>query len=352
MSRMDDDLFTYEVKIPGLASIPCNLNNEDDLKQQMTHGSDVNMKYDPSNTKGDDEVELADEEFSDSDDEDEVAKIFRIDTNVFDFETPTLANIPCDLKEEDESEQRMTHGSDDDMEYAPSNARGDDEVQLTDEESYDFDNKDEVAAIFRIDTNVFDFETPMCRAFKEFNYLLQINPNVLTKDIDGFKTYEEYKDDWIYEWNKDIPWVHEKPWTYNEKDDKYCNGGNLPGAYIVGNTLCYQDLEWYEALKDGKLKDEALKNKAIMKGMIDEDDESHNEDEERCELFNDTTHERLVCNIRRFEMIKYSFGEDEEYVAIKEHEYDDLTSTNEDACRMYQEIFHRMDEGWIVTRAE
>ncbi|GJS04567.1 hypothetical protein Tco_0321075 [Tanacetum coccineum] len=218
----------------------------------------------------------------------------------------SLANIPCDLKEEDESEQRMTHGSDDDMEYASFNveftewlaskiynhitmdqytknalwiywARGDDEVQLTNEESSDFDNKNEVAAIFRIDNNVFDFETPMCRAFKEFNYLLQIDPHVLTKDIDGFMTYEEYKDDWIYEWNKDIPWVHEKPWTYNEKDDIYYNGENLPGAYIVGNTLCYQDLEWYEALEDGKLKDEALKNKAIMKGMIDEDDESHNE---------------------------------------------------------------------------
>ncbi|GJR71759.1 MAK10-like protein [Tanacetum coccineum] len=87
-----------------------------------------------------------------------------------------------------------------------------------------------------------------------------------------------------------------------------------PGAYLVGNTLRYQDLEWSKALKNGKLKDEALKNKAIMVGIID-DDESHNEDEE--------------------------------YVAIKENEYDDLTSTNEDACRTYQEIFRRMDEGWM-----
>nr|GEX45361.1 SGNH hydrolase-type esterase domain-containing protein [Tanacetum cinerariifolium] len=39
-----------------------------------------------------------------------------------------------------------------------------------------------------------------------------------------------------------------------KKHDGYCNGGNLPGAYIVGNTLRYQDLEWYEALEDGKLK--------------------------------------------------------------------------------------------------
>ncbi|GJZ54688.1 hypothetical protein Tco_0609573 [Tanacetum coccineum] len=137
---------------------------------------------------------------------------------------------------------------------------GDDEVELTNEESSYSDDEDEVAKIFRIETNVFDFETPLCRAFKEFNYLLQIDPDVLTKDIDGFKTYEEYKDDWIYEWNKDVPWVHKRPWTkngwptYSWKDDGYCNGGNSPGAYIIGAILRYQDLEWYDALKDSKLK--------------------------------------------------------------------------------------------------
>ncbi|GJS24283.1 hypothetical protein Tco_0452915 [Tanacetum coccineum] len=241
---------------------------------------------------------------------------------------------------------------------------------------------------------------------RNFSYLLQIDPDFLTKDIDGFKTYKEYKDDWIYEWNKDILWVHKKPWTGNRaweeptpvehccepflfknghlewptcswKDDGYCNGGNLPGAYIVGNTLHYQGLEWYEALEDGKLKDEALKNQAIMEEMIDDDDESHNNgwkrwdgcenaihdheerdneeehgNEERWELFDNPHQEAPVYKNRRFEMIKYSFGEDEEYVAIKEHEYDDLRSTNEDACCTYQEIFRRMDEGWMVTRAE
>ncbi|GJS75341.1 hypothetical protein Tco_0725222 [Tanacetum coccineum] len=83
--------------------------------------------------------------------------------------------------------------------------RGDDEVELIDEEFYD--NEDEVAEVFRIDTNIFGFETNMCKAFKESNYLLQIDPDLLTKDIEGFKTYEEYKDDWIYEWNRDVPWV-------------------------------------------------------------------------------------------------------------------------------------------------
>ncbi|GJU46529.1 hypothetical protein Tco_1203795 [Tanacetum coccineum] len=46
-------------------------------------------------------------------------------------------------------------------------------------------------------------------------------------------------------------------------------------------------------------------------------------------------------------MIKYSFEDDEKYVAIKEDDYDDLTGTNEEACRAYQEIFHKMDEGWM-----
>nr|GEU48630.1 VIER F-box protein 2 [Tanacetum cinerariifolium] len=288
----------------------------------------------------------------------------------------------------------MTHGSADDMEYDPSNveftkwlaskfynhmtmdqytknalwiywARGDDNVELTDEESFNFDDEDEVAKIFRIDTNLFDFETPMCRAFKEFNYLLQIDPYALTKDINGFKTYKDYKDDWIYEWNKYISWVHKKPWTDNGvweepilvkhyckpsnyknrcskwltcswKDDGYCIGGNFPGAYIVGNTLCYQDLDWRMDGYEDAVHDHE-----------EREYEMEHEDEERCELFNDTTYERPVCIIRRFEMIKYSFRENEEYVAIKEHEYDDLTSTNEHAHRTYQEIICRMYEVWM-----
>ncbi|GJZ24242.1 hypothetical protein Tco_0561701, partial [Tanacetum coccineum] len=125
-----------------------------------------------------------------------------------------------------------------------------------------------------------------------------------------------------------------------------------------------------EALEDSELKDEALTNKAIMEGFIDDDDESHyelmrrwniytnyddayeinHEDNEREELSKD--HELPVCNIKRYMMIKYSFNNDEEYVAVKEDEYDDLTITKEEAYRAYQEIFRIMDEGWMVTRAE
>ncbi|GKB26066.1 hypothetical protein Tco_0865467 [Tanacetum coccineum] len=243
MSRMKDDLFTYEVEIAEVTNIPCDLKKEDDSEQQMSHESDDDMEYDPS-----------DVEFTEC----LASKFFNYKT--MDHYTMKALWIYW--------------------------ARGDDEVELTDEESSDSDDEDEVAKIFRIETN----------------------------------TYEEYKDDWIYEWNKDVPWVHEKPWTDNGvwkeptpvkhhcnpfnyksgcsewptcswKDDGYCNGGNFPGAYIVGNTLRYQDLEWYDALKDSKLKEEALKNKAIMEGMIDEDEQSSNEGWRRWDDFDNTNHD-------------------------------------------------------------
>ncbi|GJY25375.1 hypothetical protein Tco_0400101 [Tanacetum coccineum] len=283
---------------------------------------------------------------------------------------------------------------------------GGDEIEVSDDESSDLEeywsDKEETAKIFKIETDVFDYETPLCLAFNEFNYLLKVDPDLLTKDIMGFKTYEDYKDDWIYEWNENVPWVYDKPWldngiwkepkpvkhtckpfnyktgcsewpTCSWREDGYCNGGNLPGAYHIGNSLHYQDLEWYEALEDSELKDEALRNKAIMEGLISDDEscnygsrrwesheityhdhdeieyenETHDERQELCE-----PHELPVCNIRKFEMIKYSFRQDEEYVAVKEDEYDDLARTSDDTCRAYQEIFRRMDEGWMVTRDE
>ncbi|GJY94411.1 hypothetical protein Tco_0510772 [Tanacetum coccineum] len=112
------------------------------------------------------------------------------------------------------------------------------------------------------------------------------------------------------------------------EEDVYCKwSGKLPRAYIIGNSLHYQDYEWYEALKDGELKEEALRNKAIMEGTIDDDDKSSYE-------------QRKLMK------------DDEEYVVVKEDEYDDLTSTSKDACRAYQEIFRMIDEGWMETRDE
>ncbi|GKC31706.1 hypothetical protein Tco_1039000, partial [Tanacetum coccineum] len=137
---------------------------------------------------------------------DEVSRLSKMDDDLFTYEVE-VANIPCDSKMDNDPEQE----ADDDVGYDPSDIRGDDKVKLTDEESSN--DEDDFAEVFRIDTNIFDYETPLCSVFKEFNYLLEVDPDLLTKDIIGLKTYEDYKDDWIYEWNKDVPWVEEKPWT-------------------------------------------------------------------------------------------------------------------------------------------
>ncbi|GJY61912.1 hypothetical protein Tco_0462569 [Tanacetum coccineum] len=80
---------------------------------------------------------------------------------------------------------------------------GGDEIEVSDDESSDLEeylsDKKETAKIFKIETDVFDYETPLCLAFNEFNYLFKVDPDLLTKDIMRFKTYEDYKDNWIYE---------------------------------------------------------------------------------------------------------------------------------------------------------
>ncbi|GJR55924.1 hypothetical protein Tco_1406445 [Tanacetum coccineum] len=196
-----------------------------------------------------------------------------------------------------------------------------------------------------------------------FTYEVQI-ANILCESKMDDDSEQEADDDKGYD-PSDVAFT--KCW----KDDGYCNRGNLPSAYLIGNSLHYQDLEWYEALEDSELKYEALRNKAIIEGFINEDDdESHYEHERRWNIYTNyddayqidhednereelcEVHELSVCNVRRYTMIKYSFNNDEEYVAVKEDEYDDLIITRKEEGRAYQEIFRIMDEGWIVTRAE
>ncbi|GJR67070.1 hypothetical protein Tco_0013136 [Tanacetum coccineum] len=307
--------------------------------------------------------------------------------------------------------QRETYAQEVDMEYNPSNLmRGDDEVALSNKEDSDLkdkNNKDEheIAKVFRIETNLFDYETPLCVKFNEFNYLLKVDPELFTHHIQRTETYEDYENKLNNEvdepWSEDgVPYemcdhIYEPfclknrkaKWpTCNLNKDGFYNGGELPRRVRVGYMTYFQDYEWYDELVDDSLKEEALKKKSIHEkswgdasqrpytnfittfdpyldinhifgrndntGNNSDVQEKEEQHKERCNLFDDTAHNAPVCKIRRFEMIKYSFGQDEEYVAIKECEYDDLTRTNEDACHAYQEIFHSMDEGWVVTRAE
>ncbi|GJX20971.1 hypothetical protein Tco_0223648 [Tanacetum coccineum] len=118
----------------------------------------------------------------------------------------------------------------------------------------------------------------------------------------------------------------------NSNEDGFCNGGELLGMVRVGYMTYFQDYEWNHI--HGPYTN-------YYRNFLDKEE---HENEERCELFDNPHQETPIFNIRRFEMIKYSSGEDKEFVAIKECGYDDLIITNEDACRTYQEIFRRMGE--------
>ncbi|GJT66653.1 hypothetical protein Tco_1018133 [Tanacetum coccineum] len=144
--------------------------------------------------------------------------------------------------------------------------------------------------------------------------------------------------------------------------DGFCNGGELPGMVRVGCMTYFQDHKWYDKLADGVLKEEALIHKArfeeswgVNYGANNAGDtqvsQGHKKEHEGNEhtLSSKPTHDPSVCRVRRFKMIKYSFDADDEYVAIKEHEYFDHSRTNIDACQAYRELFRIMDEGWLAA---
>ncbi|GJS06502.1 hypothetical protein Tco_0363298 [Tanacetum coccineum] len=87
--------------------------------------------------------------------------------------------------------------------------------QLSDhnEEIEEDDDPNDITDIFKIEGNIFDFKTPLCEAFNNFNYLLKID-----KDL-------------------------------------------LPGMVQVGSMTYFQDHKWYDELADGRLKEEALMHK-------------------------------------------------------------------------------------------
>ncbi|GJV02006.1 hypothetical protein Tco_1335575 [Tanacetum coccineum] len=76
------------------------------------------------------------------------------------------------------------------------------------------DDPNDIVEIFKIEGNLFDYETPLCKAFNDFNYLLKIDMDLFTFDIQGIKTYEEY------ELNNNITGDLEEPWLANGADEK------------------------------------------------------------------------------------------------------------------------------------
>nr|GEU68526.1 hypothetical protein [Tanacetum cinerariifolium] len=208
-----------------------------------------------------------------------------MDDDLFTYEVQ-VASILCDSNKDDDSK----HEADDNMGYDPYG-----KVELTDEESSD--DEDEVAEI----------QTYLLRTLRDSKLMKNLR---MIRSMNGTEMYHRKLTWSLHSWK----------------------------------LASYQDYEWYEALMDSEIKEQVLRNKGIMEGLISDDEssndgwrrwqsyeityhdhdeieyenETHNERQELCEA-----HELPMSNIRRFVMIKYSFRQDKKYVTVKEDEYND-----------------------------
>nr|GEV62322.1 SGNH hydrolase-type esterase domain-containing protein [Tanacetum cinerariifolium] len=305
LSGMYDNLFTYEARIPKLCNTPRvegQLDNLDNVDLDVYE----NLKYRDHETMGK-----------------------KVKDNVI----ATWLIWSYKRKFEDYMEikkHKEVFGLDTDMEYDPSNVniaewlaskfcnhktmdwymknalwiyrtRGDDEVVLTEVElselEEELDDRTKIAEIFRIKTDLFHFETPLCKAFMEGNKQLHTNDDVLTKETPRFETYDE--DAWLYKWNNEVPWVDEKPWLENES--------------------CTEPLEPKEDDDDdiGELEDYLIHNDAPF--VINKEKELYKE--RRCKFLGIPYKRPLIFNSKKFELIEYSLGLEEEYMVMKESEY-------------------------------
>ncbi|GJZ67174.1 hypothetical protein Tco_0630414 [Tanacetum coccineum] len=168
-----------------------------------------------------------------------------MDDDLFTYEVE-VANIPCDSRMDDDSE----HEGDDNMGYDPSDV-----------------------------------------AFTEW----------LGSKIFNYKTMDHYtmKALWIY-------------WIRGDNKVELTNEESSDDMDEVA-----EDYEWYEALEGSKLKDEALRNKAIMEGFIKEDyDESRYEQKRQWNIY--TNYDDAYEDNKREELCKVH--ELPVYTKSKEHE--------------------------------
>ncbi|GKA58177.1 hypothetical protein Tco_0757365 [Tanacetum coccineum] len=171
------------------------------------------------------------------------------------------------------------------------------------------DEPNDIVDIFKIEGNLFDYETPLCKAFNDFNYLLKIDMDLFTFDIQGIKTYEEY------ELNNNITRDLEEPWSANGADEKLKVEALMHKAKV--------EESWGDATP--RVMKFCAWNYGTNNAGNTQDNQEHKKEH----------HDLLTCHVRRFEMIKYSFDAGDEYVAIKEHECSDHSKANIDACQAY-----------------
>ncbi|GJY82117.1 hypothetical protein Tco_0494868 [Tanacetum coccineum] len=284
LSSMDDDLFTYEVRVPEPSYFACVEQQYDNLKNgdlDFMNRECVMMK---------------------------MKKIYAEAVILINKRFVRLIDITV--------EQWL------DLKFG-DHKRGDDEEvitydELSDLEEENLSKENEIAKIFRIETNIFHFETPLCKAFKEFNYLLQIDNGKWVDMLNGLLVTREKRDIVMEE-------IYRKNIGGERKKKK--NQVKMLRAIIYlmmsGSRTNEERVDEREPKGDNDDDIRDLDDYLIPKDapyFVDEDEEIFKE--RRSKLLGIPYKKPPTFKSEKFEVIKYSFGLAKEYVAIKEYEYD------------------------------
>nr|GEW10618.1 reverse transcriptase domain-containing protein [Tanacetum cinerariifolium] len=247
-------------------------------------------------------------------------------------------------------------------------------------EAEDGEDLDDTTEIFKIKSNLYDYETPLCSTFNDFNYLHKIDTNLFTFDIQDIRTYKEYglnntlirdlEELWL---DNGVPYqlcdhicepYHFKnemtKWPTCSLDiDGFCNSRELPRMVQLINSfenfheLDYnvlvklQECWWkinahefapftrsenydqgpYENAKTKRAYNLYLDINRIFGRNEGADNAGYTQDNQEHKKEH---HDPSTYRVRRLEMIKYSFDTNDEYVAIKEHECSEHSETNID----------------------
>nr|GEU85370.1 hypothetical protein [Tanacetum cinerariifolium] len=187
-----------------------------------------------------------------------------------------------------------------------TNEKGSD---LMDEYSSDVD---ETAKIFKIEDNLLDYKTPL------YNNMMGELEEQWSENGKPYQLCDHICEPYRFK-NVIAKWP-----TCSSNTDGFCNGGEIPRMVNAHEKALFARWENY----DQGLYANAKTKKDYDLNLYNNANNTGDTQDTKKELY-----DLLVLNIRRFEMVKNSFRDDEEYVAIKENEYEDLTSTSEDACR-------------------
>ncbi|GKD05628.1 hypothetical protein Tco_1180602 [Tanacetum coccineum] len=183
--------------------------------------------------------------------------------------------------------------------------------QLSDDneemEADEDDDPDDIAEIFKIEDNLFDFETPLSK--KEalmHKAIFEESCGDAAPIVMKFCAWLKSSFENFYELDNDVlVKLEECCWKVNSYENAPFARWENHGHGLYANAKTEKDYDPY------------LDNNRIFGRNYSANNAGNTQDNKK------EHHDPSICNVRRFEMMKYSFDADDEYVAIKEREHSD-----------------------------